>query len=399
MTTTISDRALAISDSPTLAISAKVKAMQEKGVDIVGFGAGEPDFPTPPHIIEAAEKAMKDGKTKYTPASGTLELKEAVCSWLESEIGVAYQPSQVVISCGAKHSLYNLMQVLFQAGDEIILPSPYWVSYPEQIRLAGAEPVIIPTTEENGFKISETKLEERITAKTRGVILNSPSNPTGAVYTREELESIADVCVKHNITVISDEIYSRLVYGGTQHVSIASLGKEIAGITFVVNGVSKTYSMTGWRIGFSAGPEDAVKAVGRLQSQSTSNPTSIAQEAAFAALEGEQGVVEEMRKEFDERRKLMLKGLNDIPGISCVEPKGAFYCFPNVKEIFGRTAGGAKINGSSSFAGVCLDKANVALVPGEAFGADEFVRLSYAASRDRIEEGLKRLNRFVCGAR
>lgn len=397
MTVPISNRAMSIADSPTLAISAKAKAMKKEGVDVVGFGAGEPDFPTPPHIVEAAEKAMKDGATKYTPASGTPELKEAICAWLEKETGVTYAPASVVVSCGAKHSLYNLMQILFQEGDEVVLPSPYWVSYPEQIKLSGAAPLVIPTSEENGFKVSAEQLEEHITEGTKGLILNSPSNPTGAVYNRGELEDIASVCVKHGIVVISDEIYSRLTYSGASHVSIASLGKDIRNLTFVVNGVSKTYSMTGWRIGFAAGPLEAMKAVGRLQSQSTSNPTSIAQEASIAALTGDQGVVGEMHEEFDERRKIMVCGLNGIPGVACREPHGAFYCFPNVKELFGRTLGDSEITGSSALAEVCLEKANVAIVPGEAFGTDEFVRLSYATSRDRIEEGLKRLGRLFGG--
>jgi aspartate aminotransferase len=391
----ISDRAAAIGESQTLAISARAKQMQKEGIDVIGFGAGEPDFPTPAHIVDAAEKAMRDGATRYTPASGTPELKEAAAAWLERESGVKYSPSQVIVSCGAKHSLYNLMQVLFQAGDQVFLPAPYWVTYPEQIRLAGAEPVVLDTGADAGFRITADQLKEKITPSSKGLVLNSPCNPTGALYSRKELEEIAGVCVENEIVVISDEIYSRLVYDSSSHVSIASLGDDIRDLTFMVNGVSKTYAMTGWRIGFAAGPEEAMKAIGRLQSQSTSNPTSVAQAASLAALNGDQDIVEEMRQEFDARRQLMVERLEEIPGVTCAEPQGAFYCFPSVKGLLGRSIGGVDISGSADLARECLAKANVAVVPGEPFGADEFVRLSYATSREKIEEGIRRLRDFV----
>jgi aspartate aminotransferase len=363
MTISISDRAAAIGESQTLAISARAKQMQKEGVDVIGFGAGEPDFPTPAHIVDAAEKAMRDGATRYTPASGTPELKEAAAVWLEKESGVKYAPSQVIVSCGAKHSLYNLMQVLFQEGNQVLLPAPYWVTYPEQIRLAGAEPVVLDTEAEAGFRITADQLKEKITPNSRGLVLNSPCNPTGALYSRKELEEIAAVCVENGLVVISDEIYSRLVYG--------------------------------WRIGFAAGPEHAMKAMGRLQSQSTSNPTAVAQAASLAALNGDQDIVEEMRHEFDARRRLMTQKLKEIPGVACGEPQGAFYCFPSVKGLLGKPIGGVDISGSSDLARECLAKANVAVVPGKPFGADEFLRLSYATSRDNIEQGIRRLREFV----
>ncbi len=390
----LSRRVQEIEDSPTLAISAEAKRLKKAGEDVVLFGAGEPDFQTPRPVVDAAVRAMEEGFTRYTPAAGTPELKEAVCRWLAEETGVEYTPSQVVISCGAKHSLYNVMQALLEEGDEVLLPMPYWVSYPEQIKLAGAKPIPVDVTG-NDFKVNRELLDAHLTPAVRMLILNSPSNPTGAVYNREELAEVADFCVEHGIVVVSDEIYSRLVYDGAEHVSIASLGDRIRELSVMINGVSKTYAMTGWRIGFMAGDEELAAAVGRLQSQSTSNPTSISQAAALEALTMDQGVVEEMRATFDRRRRLMADMLNEIPGIECSLPQGAFYCFARVNGLFGKRYDGEVVDSASDFARLCLEKCRVALVPGEGFGTPDYVRLSYAVSEDRIEEGLKRVKELV----
>jgi aspartate aminotransferase len=387
----ISKRAAAIKPSPTLATAAKAKAMKAQGIDVVDFGVGEPDFDTPENVKEAAKKAIQSGFTKYTPASGTDELKEAVIEKFKKDNGLVYEKSQVLISCGAKHSLYNIAEALFDPGDEVIIPSPYWVSYPDQVILNDATPVIVETTEEEGFKLSAKKLEKAVTRKTKAVVLNSPSNPTGLAYDRKTIEEIAAVAVKHKLYVISDEIYEKLIYDGFRHFSIASLGPEIKDLAIVVNGVSKSHAMTGWRIGYAAGPKDVITAMANIQSQSTSNPTSISQKAAVEALRGPQDFTQTMNIEFDRRRKYMVERLNRIQGMSCLMPVGAFYAFPRVSPLFGKSVNGKRIRSSSDLAAYLLEEAKVALVSGDAFGADAYIRLSYATSLETIVKGLDRI--------
>jgi aspartate aminotransferase len=393
----ISKRAQAIKPSPTLATAAKAKAMKAQGIDVVDFGVGEPDFDTPENVKQAGIKAIQSGFTKYTPAGGTDELKEAVIEKFRKDNGLSYEKSQILISCGAKHSLYNIAEALFDPGDEVIIPSPYWVSYPDQVILNDAKPVIVETTEQEGFRISAAKLEKAITRKTKAIVLNSPSNPTGLAYDKKTLEEVAAVAVKHRIFVISDEIYEKLVYDGFKHFSIASLGTEIKDLTIVVNGVSKSHSMTGWRIGYAAGPRDVITAMANIQSQSTSNPASISQKAALEALRGPQDFIQTMNVEFDKRRKFMVERLNKIPGVSCLMPVGAFYAFPNIAKLFGRSVNGKPINNSADLAGYLLEEAKVALVSGDAFGADAYIRLSYATSMENIQKGLDRIEKAVSG--
>ena len=391
----LSKRVRSISPSPTLAITAEAKKMKAQGIDVVGFGAGEPDFDTPDHIKEAAKKALDRGFTKYTPASGMRELKEAVCRKLKEENGLEYEPDQVLISCGAKHSIFNAILALCDEGDEVILPSPYWVSYPEMIKLAQAKPVIIKTTQENSFKITSQQLEEAISSKTKLFILNSPSNPTGMIYTKDELRIISDILTEARIYCISDEIYEKIIYDGWEHTSIASLNPRIKELTILVNGVSKTYSMTGWRIGYAAGPKEIIQAMSNLQSHSTSNPTSVSQVAAIAALQSSQEEVRRMVDEFQRRRDHIVKRLNRIPGISCLKPPGAFYAFPDISRIIGKSYNGKIIRNSISLAQLLLYEAKVAVVPGAAFGADEHLRFSYATSMENIDKGLDRVEEFV----
>jgi len=391
----ISERVSLISSSPTLAITAKAKQLKQEGIDVISFGAGEPDFDTPAYIKEAAKKAIDSGFTKYTPASGIKELKEAICKKFKSDNNLDYEPEEILVSCGAKHSIFNAILALCNEGDEVILPSPYWVSYPEMIKIAQAKPVIIKTTYENNFKISPQQLQEAITPRTKLFILNSPSNPTGMVYTKDELKLLSNILVKADIYCISDEIYEKIIYDGEEHVSIASLGEEIKKLTIVVNGVSKSYSMTGWRIGYAAGPKEIIHAMSNLQSHSTSNPTSIAQKAALAALEGPQESLRDMVTEFAKRRNYIVERLNSIRGISCLKPKGAFYVFPDVSEIIGRTFEDQLIKDSVFLAKILLDEANVAVVPGLAFGADKYLRLSYATSMENISRGLDRIEEMV----
>ncbi len=391
----LSKRAQSISPSPTLGITARAKALREEGIDIIGFGAGEPDFDTPEHIKQEAIKALSEGFTKYTPSSGIPDLKQAICARFKEDVGLDYEPSQVIVSCGAKHSIYNIIQVLCEEGDEVIIPSPYWVSYPEQVRVAQATPVIVDTDEKNGFKITPEALSGHIGKKTKLFILNSPSNPTGAVYSREELEAIAKVAVDKGIWVISDEIYDKLLYNGAQHVSIASLGDEIKARTLVVNGVSKSYSMTGWRIGYVAGEKEIIGAMTNLQDHSTSNPTSIAQRAALTALTGSQEPVRQMAVEFEKRRNYMVERLNKIPGCSCLMPPGAFYAFVNVSGVLGKSFNGKIINGSMDLTELLLVEAKVAVLPGSPFGADSYLRLSYATSMENIVAGLDRIEEMI----
>jgi len=391
----IAKRAKAIKPSPTLAMAAKAKAMKAQGIDVVDFGVGEPDFDTPENVKQAGIKAIQTGFTKYTPAGGTDELKEAVVEKFKKDNGLTYDKSQILISCGAKHSLYNIAEALFDPGDEVIIPSPYWVSYPDQVLLNDAMPVIVETTEAEGFRISADKLEKAVTSRTKAIVLNSPSNPTGLAYDRKTLEAVAAVAVQHKIYVISDEIYEKLVYDGFTHTSIASLGPEIKELTIVVNGVSKSHCMTGWRIGYTAGPKDVITAMANIQSQSTSNPTSISQKAALEALKGSQDFLPVMNAEFDKRRKYMVERLNKMKGISCLMPVGAFYAFPNVAKLYGKSAAGKTIRNSNDMASYLLEEAKAALVSGDSFGADAYIRLSYATSMENIKKGLDRIEEAV----
>ncbi|HHV72268.1 MAG TPA: pyridoxal phosphate-dependent aminotransferase [Clostridia bacterium] len=391
----LAKRAAAISPSPTLAITAKAKEMQKQGIDIIGFGAGEPDFDTPEHIKQSAIAAIEQGFTKYTPAAGIEELRQAVCVYLKGSQGLIYKPSQVVICSGAKHALYNIFQVILDPGDEVIVPAPYWVSYPEQIKLAEGNPVIVETTESEGFILTPEKLRKTITPKTRALILNSPSNPTGAIYNEEQLLEIARLALEYGFYIISDEIYNEIIYDGRSFKSIAALGEEIKQQTIIVNGVSKTYSMTGWRIGYAVGEETIIKAITDLQSHSTSNPTSFAQKASVDALLGDQAFVRIMVQEFKKRRDYMVEKLNGMPGIECSCPPGAFYVFPNISGLIGKKHNDQEIKGSLSFAELLLQKARVAVIPGIAFGNDNHIRLSYATSFEKIKQGLERIERFV----
>lgn len=392
----LAKRAMAISPSPTLAIDARAKQMKSGGIPVVSFGAGEPDFDTPRHIKDEGIEAIRRGFTKYTPTPGIPELKQAICDKLERDNGLIYEPFEVIVSVGAKHALYNAFQVLCNPGDEVILLAPYWVSYGEQVRLAGAAPVVVETRAENGFIPDVEAIAGRISPRTKVLVVNSPNNPTGAVYPRPVLERLAELAVSRDLVVISDEIYEKLIYGGAEHVSIAALGPEIRDRTLVVNGVSKTYAMTGWRIGYAAGDRRLVKAMADLQSHSTSNPASMAQMASLAALKGPQAQVEEMRLEFAERRDAMVAGLNRIPGMQCHQPQGAFYVFAKVSGLFGRkTRDGTVVAGSDALAEYLLDVGHVAVVPGSAFGADDYIRLSYATSRKQIEAGLAQIREAV----
>jgi aspartate aminotransferase len=382
----LSDRARRIKPSPTLAMDARAKAMKAQGVDVINFGVGEPDFDTPDNIKEAAVRAIREGFTKYTPVGGIDALKEAVVEKFRADNGLDFEKDQVIVSCGAKHSLYNIAQALYGPGDEVVIPAPYWVSYPDQVLLNDAVPVFVRTYEKDSFMLRPGALEEAVTPRTKALILNSPSNPTGFTYDRKALEGIAELALKHDIFVISDEIYEKLVYDGAAHVSIASLGNEIKERTIVVNGLSKSHAMTGWRIGYTAGPTDIIKAMTKIQSQSTSNPTSIAQRAAVEALTGPQDFVLEMRAEFDRRRKFLVEGLNSLKGVSCLSPNGAFYAFPNTTGLYG-----GKVKDSSGLAMYLLEEANVALVPGDAFGDDGYIRISYATSLEDVRKALERM--------
>ncbi len=387
----LSERTQRIKPSATMAMDARAKSMKAQGIDVLNFGLGEPDFDTPEHVKEAAIRAIRDGFTKYTAVGGIDELKEAIRRKLAVDNNIDYAKEEIIVSCGAKHSLYNIAQALFNPGDEIIIPVPYWVSYPDQALLNDALPVFVPTYEEDNFMLRPEALESKITAKTRALILNSPSNPTGSAYNEKALAVIADLAVRRNIFVISDEIYEKFVYDGARHESIASLGGEIKKRTIVVNGLSKSHAMTGWRIGYAAGPREIINAMTSIQSQSTSNPSSISQKAAVAALTGPQEFVSVMHTEFDRRRKVLVGGLNAIDGISCMNPTGAFYAFPNVSKLFGKSVGARRINSSLDVATYLLEEANIALVHGGAFGDDRYIRISYATSMDTIRKGLERI--------
>ena len=390
----LADRIKALAPSPTLAIQAKAKAMRAQGIDVISFGAGEPDFDTPERVKEAAIRAMRQGHTKYTDASGIVELREAVCRKLKRDNGLDYEPADVLISVGAKHTLYNAVVALLNPGDEVLIPAPYWVSYPEQVKLVDGVPVAVPTEEADGFQVDPGRLAAAVTPRTRAVVINSPNNPTGAVFSPAALRAVGELAVKHDLLVISDECYEALTYEG-RHVSIASLGPEIKARTLVVNTCSKAYAMTGWRIGYAAGPRALIRAMGDVQSQVTSNPSSISQWAAVEALIGPQDEVAKMAGEFDQRRRVMVPALNAIPGVTCVTPGGAFYAFPNVAGLFGKRGQGKPLRGSADVTAFLLEVARVAVVPGLDFGSDSHIRLSYATGLATIQEGLSRMDKAV----
>lgn len=395
----LATRAQNIGASPTLAMNARAKEMKRQGIDVLSFTVGEPDFNTPAHIAAAGIEAIREGFTRYTPAAGIPELKEAICMKLDRDNELQYEPADVIVSNGAKHSIYNALQALVDDGDEVIVPAPYWVSYPEMIKLNGGTPVIIPTAAKDGFKLRPEQLQEHITDRTKAIFINSPNNPTGAVYSRPELESLADILVPRGIVIIADEVYEKLLYDGAVFTSVAALGPEVKEHTVTVNGVSKTYAMTGWRIGYAAAPRVLAQAMANIQSHATSNPNAIAQKAAVVALTGDQTPVQKMLTEFTRRREQMVKGINAIPGMSCCKPEGAFYVFAQVASLFGKTIRERKINGSVDLAEVLLTEGHVALVPGAAFGDDRFVRFSYATSLDVIEKGLLRVKDVVAEAK
>ena len=388
----IADRLKKVAPSLTLAIDAKAKQLIKDGVDLVGFGAGEPDFNTPENIKEAGINAIKANKTRYTPASGIPELKAAVAEKFKRENGLEYKPSDIIISCGAKHSLYNIFMAILNPGDEVIIFSPYWVSYEEQVKIADGVPVFMRLDEPRNFEIDFNMLEKKITKKTKAMIVNSPSNPTGAVLSADSLKKLADIALKHNLLIVSDEIYEKFIYNGKKHISIASFSKEVKAQTIVVNGVSKTYAMTGWRIGYLASDnKEIVSAIDNLQSHSTSNPATMTQAAAVEALQTPDSVVQAMVSEFDKRRQHIMKRLDGIPGLTYVEPEGAFYIFPNFSSFTGKTIKGMQIKGSLDLAEMLLNEAKVAVVPGIAFGSDNHFRLSYATSMANIDKGLDRI--------
>ena len=392
----ISERAKRVSPSPTLSIDARYKEMKQNGIPVVGFGAGEPDFDTPENIKEAGIEAINNNITRYTPASGTVELKKAVCEKIKRDTGLEYTPANIAVSNGGKHSLTNAFLCICDPGDEVIIPAPYWVSYPEMVKMAEAVPVSIDTTEENDFKFTIEQFKAAITPKTRALILNTPSNPTGMVYNKHDLEEIAKVCVENNIYVVFDEIYEKLVYEG-KHVNIATLGEDIKKLTIIVNGMAKAYCMTGWRIGYIAAEPEIIKAVSNIQSHMTSNPCSIAQAASVEALNGDQSGIDKMRAEYIKRRDYMVERINSIDGLSCLNPHGAFYIFMNVRECLGKEHYGKMINTANELCSDILDKALVAMVPSEGFGIDGYVRLSYATSMENIVTGLDRIEKYLKG--
>ncbi len=387
----LANRVMALTPSTTLAITAKAKELKEKGEDVIGLGAGEPDFNTPQHILDAAAKSMNEGHTKYTPSAGLPALKKAIINKFEADQGLSYKPNEVIVGNGAKHVLYTLFQVILNDGDEVIIPTPYWVSYPEQVKLAGGVPVYVEGLEQNNFKITPQQLKEAITDKTKAVIINSPSNPTGVLYTDQELLELGKICLAEDILIVSDEIYEKLVYSGAKHVSIAELSPELKEQTIVINGVSKSHSMTGWRIGYAAGNKQIVEAMTNLASHSTSNPTTTAQYAAIAAYNGSQEPVEEMRQAFEKRLEIIYNKLVAIPGFTCVKPQGAFYLYPNVK-------GAAEMTGFRNvddFVEALLVEAKVAVIPGSGFGTPDNIRLSYATSLEQLEKAVERIDQFV----
>ncbi|WP_462405342.1 pyridoxal phosphate-dependent aminotransferase [Gracilibacillus sp. Marseille-QA3620] len=387
----LAKRVAALTPSSTLAITAKAKELKAQGLDVIGLGAGEPDFNTPVNILEAAKKSMDEGQTKYTPSAGLPSLRNAVADKLKRDQGLAYKANEIFIGSGAKHALYTLFQAILDEGDEVLIPTPYWVSYPEQVKLADGIPVYIEGKEENEFKITPEQIKASVSDRTKAIILNSPSNPTGMIYSPEELQAIGDVCLENDILIVSDEIYEKLVYHGSKHVSIAQLSPELKKQTIIINGVSKSHSMTGWRIGYAAGDEAIIKAMTNLASHSTSNPTTTAQYAAIEAYNGPQEAVQEMRNAFEKRLDAIYDRLLEIPGLTCIKPKGAFYLFPNVSK----TAQLAGYNDVDDFAAGLLENALVAVVPGSGFGAPKNIRLSYATSEAALSEAVKRMKKYV----
>jgi aspartate aminotransferase len=385
----------AVSPSLTLAMNSRAKQMKGEGIDVISFAAGEPDFPTPPHIREAGKRAIDECKTYYTPASGIPELKAAVVKKLREENGLSYEMDEVIISCGAKHSVYNALSALVDEGDEVIIPAPYWVSYSEMVSMCGGASVFVPSREDNGFKIRPEDLHEAVTPKARVLILNSPCNPTGAVYGRDELLELARFLQETEIIVLSDEIYEKIVYDGNEHVSIASLTETMKDRTVVVNGMSKAYSMTGWRIGYAAGPSQVIQAVGKMQGHTTGNPASISQYASLHGLEADSSFIGEWVEEFKRRKDYVVRSLNGMEGVSCFDPQGAFYVFPRVDGLLGKVYGTRRVDTTVELAYYLLEEGRIAVVPGEAFGAPGHIRLSYATSMANIEEGLKRLREAV----
>jgi aspartate aminotransferase len=384
-------RVKSLTPSKTLAITAKAKELKAQGLDVIGLGAGEPDFNTPQHIIDAAVVSMNEGHTKYTPAAGLPALKEEIIKKFKRDQGIDYYADEIIVGSGAKHVLYTLFQVILDEGDEVIIPTPYWVSYPEQVKLADGVPVFVEGTEENQYKITPGQLKEAITGRTKAVIINSPSNPTGMLYSEEELKALGEVCLEKNILIVSDEIYEKLVYGDHKHVSIAQISPELKEQTIIINGLSKSHSMTGWRIGYAAGNKEIIKAMTNLASHSTSNPTTTAQYGAIAAYSGPQDAVEEMRQAFESRLNRIYDRLIQIPGVTCIKPQGAFYLFPNVKKAVELT-GYANVD---EFSKALLEEALVAVIPGSGFGAPDNIRLSYATSLELLEEAVERIHQFV----
>lgn len=391
----LSNKAMQISPSLTLAITAKAKKMKADGIDVIGFGAGEPDFNTPKNIQEAGIKAIQEGLTRYTAASGIAELKDAIVKKFKADNNLNYKPSQIIISTGAKQCLANALQAILNPGDEVLVGAPYWVSYPELIQLADGKAVFVETREENAFKLTVQALEKASTNKTKAFILNSPNNPTGTVYTKEELVKLAEFAKKNDLLIISDEIYEKLLYGEEGHISIASISEDAYNRTIVINGVSKAYAMTGWRLGYAASSEEITKLMSNIQSHTTSNPCSISQYASVEALNGDQSEVENMKKQFKARRDFMVDRINSINNLSCVKPEGAFYVMVNISKVLGKEFDGKVIKDSLTFSDLLLEKEKVAVIPGIAFGVDNFIRLSYATSMDNIKNGLDRIEKFV----
>ena len=392
---TVSQLANSIKPSATLAVTSKVKQLKSNGVDVIGFGAGEPDFDTPDYIKLAAKESLESGFTKYTPSSGIIELKEAICEKLRKENNLNYESQNIIASCGAKQAIYNCILALCNEGDEVLIPSPYWVSYPEQVILARGTPVIIEANDETDFKITKSEIERKITGKTKLFIMNSPSNPTGTAYTKEELYEITSFAIDAGLYVISDEIYEKIIYDDMKHFSPASLGKNFMEKVITINGFSKAFSMTGWRIGYAAGPADIIKAATMIQDHTTSGPNSFTQKAAVVALNEQNNATADMVVEFDKRRKYIVERLNNMDGITCMLPKGAFYVFPNISGLFKRDIAGQTANTSIELVNLLLDKAKVAFVPGEAFGSNSHVRMSYATSMENIKEGMNRLEKLL----
>ena len=391
----LSEKGLKIESSPTLEISAKAKAMKDKGIDVISFSVGEPDMITPENIRNEGIRAINEGLTKYTAASGLMELKEAVCAKFKKDNNLDYNPNNILISSGGKHSIYNAFMAILNPGDEVIISVPYWVSYPEIVKLADGVPVYIETSEQNDFKFDVDDLNRLKTNRTKAIIINSPSNPNGSIYTESELRDIAKWAVENEVFVLSDELYEKLIYDDYKHTSIASFNDNIKDLTIVINGMSKAYAMTGWRIGFAAAHADIIKVMSNIQSHTTSNPTSISQYASIVGLNEDQASIDAMKTEFDRRRIYMYETINSIPNLSCRRPQGAFYVMINIEKIFNRTIKGVKINSSLDFANLLLDKVNVAVVPGIAFGDDRFIRLSYATSMENIKEGLRRIKAIL----